>query len=153
MFHSRRDVLKTLGLAAAAVATLGGVGGVGGTSAHVEGGVLAMKEGARFGTCTLLRVDPQERGAVRMLLAGADERTFTVEVMRFDPQVPGVARAGSLALYVSNGGGGAAATDEEHGLGAMALAAEIAKREAAGMHVPQLSTMSERGEPSRAQIA
>ena len=88
-----------------------------------------------------------------MLLADADGRTFTVEVMRFDPRVPGVARAGSLAVYVSNGGGGAIATDEEHGLGAMALAAEIAKREAAGMHVPELATMSDRGEPCRAREA
>ena len=56
-------------------------------------------------------------------------------------------------MYVSNGGGGAIATDEEHGLGAMALAAEIAKREAAGMHVPQLATMSDRGEPGRAREA
>ena len=151
MFHSRRDVLKTLGITVAAVAALGA------TNARLHGGersgVLSFKAGTTFATCTLLRVEPQERGAVRMLLAGADGRTFTVEVMRFDPRVPGVARAGSLAVYVSNGGGGAIATDEEHGLGAMALAAEIAKREAAGMHVPQLATMSDRGEPGRAREA
>jgi hypothetical protein len=145
MHHNRRDVLKGLGLAVTAVVAFGGVKltrlATGGEVRHA----LAIAPGTVFGTCTLVRVDKQVRGAVPMLLATANGQTFGVEVMRFDPRMPGVARAGSLAVYVSNGGGGATRTDEEHGLAAMALAAEIARREARGMDVPALSTMRERG--------
>ena len=75
MFHSRRDVLKTLGITVAAVAALGA------TSARLHvgerSGVLSFKVGTMFATCTLLRVEPRERGAVRMLLADEGYASIT----------------------------------------------------------------------------
>jgi hypothetical protein len=154
MSLSRRNLLVSLGVAASAVTALG-VSGARLLGGGNVAGALALRPGTRFGSCTLLRVDARAGGAVPMLLAGVDGRTFRVEVMRFDPDVrspAAVARAGSLAVYLSNGGGGSTATDEEHGLGAMALADEIARREAAGMRVPALATMSERGERRESSV-
>jgi hypothetical protein len=104
----------------------------------------ALPAGMTIGTCTLTSVDPICDGAVPMSLVDSRGRAFQVEVMRFDAAAPGVARAGSLAVYLRNGGDGAKASDEEHGLAAMTIAAEIARRERDGAKVPRLCSVRDR---------
>jgi hypothetical protein len=89
-------------------------------------------------------VGPIVNGGVTVTLRARDGSTFHVDVLEHDAAAPGVARAGSLAVYVENGGAGGTATDEEQGLGAMALARVLARREAAGMRVPVLLTIRQR---------
>jgi len=97
----------------------------------------------QVGRCTLVAVRPIKAGGVPVVLATPSGRTFHVDVLRHDPATPGVARGGSLGVYVRNAGGGTRATDEEHGLGAMALAQLLAKREAEGRPIPALLTLRE----------
>jgi hypothetical protein len=137
MNHHRRDVLKGIGVAAVAIVAAKAV-------PAIAESVLGIAPGARFAECTLVRVEAEVAGAVTMVFADSRGHTFDVEALRFDARMPGVARAGSLALYLRNGGGGTTPTDEEHGLAVMALASAIAQREDAGMRVPVLATMSER---------
>jgi hypothetical protein len=85
-----------------------------------------------------------ELGALPVRLRDQAGRSFGVDLLRHDPTTPGIARAGSLAAYLSNDGGGMLATEEEHGLAAMAIAAHLAAREAAGARLPCLSTLRER---------
>lgn len=153
MLRNRRDVLKGLAVSAIAVTAGEATHRASAPRDGVAGTALAIPLGAAFAACTLEKIHPLARGAVTMTLADATGARFAVEVLRYDPAVPGVARAGSLAVYVSNGGGGTATTDEAHGLAAMALAAEIARREAAGARVPSLVTMSARGERARRRDA
>jgi hypothetical protein len=91
-----------------------------------------------------VRVLGERDGVLPIVIADRHGTEFEVEVMRFDAATPGVARAGSLAVYVNNGGDGDTATYEEHGLAAMALAAEIARREARGDAVAKLRSLRER---------
>ena len=135
--------LATLGgfAVAARVATWG---------THVRGGgqsiaprSIDIPAGARFADSTLIRTLDERHGAVPMVLVDAAGAEFEVEVMRFDAAAPGVARAGSLAVYINNGGDGRTATHEAHGLAAMALAREIARREANGGAVAPLASLPE----------
>ena len=86
-----------------------------------------------------------ELGQPRGDLTAAERASFTVDVLRHDPASPGVARAGSLAVYMKVGHG-RQVTHEAHGLAAMALASTLAQREAAGAPVPALLTLEERAE-------
>ncbi len=54
-----------------------------------------------------------------------------------------MARGGSLAVYMKVGTS-RRATNEQHGLAAMALAAELGRREGAGCPVPAVLTLRER---------
>jgi hypothetical protein len=100
--------------------------------------------GKRLGRCTVVRVDPIVAGAVPVTLRTDGGSEFEVDVLRHDPETPGVARAGSLAVFVNNGGSGDKATIEEHGLGAMALARWLEQREALGQPLPALWTLRQR---------
>jgi hypothetical protein len=84
--------------------------------------------GTRVGRCTLVAVRPLEVGGIPVVLCAPDGHIFEVDVLRHDPATPGVARAGSLGLYVRNNGTGSKSTHEEEGLGALALADLLAKR-------------------------
>ena len=117
------------------------------TPAPVSGPFADLQPGAAVGACKLVKVGAVAGGSVAFTLMAPDGRAFVVDVMKHDPATPGVARAGSLAVYVRNAGGGSKRTDEEQGLGAMALAGLLARREAAGGSVPALSTL--RGRASR----
>jgi hypothetical protein len=76
-------------------------------------------------------------GAIPVILAGADGARFQVDVLARDDAGPSpVAVTRSLGLFLSNGGDGALASRENHGLGARALAAALARNEAAGARVP-----------------
>ena len=100
--------------------------------------------GAKFGTCTVIGVARMEDGAIGVSLSGTDGRRFELEILGHDARTPGVARAGSLSVYVNNRGRGDTRTEEEHGLAAMALAAHLARRETAGESLPALPTLAER---------
>ena len=172
MLRTRREILTTLGLGLAGAAVLSRAGGAGalkglggrpspaaqpvgasGSAAAGEGGATAFAPGTALGPCTVVRVAGLEDGAIPIILASADGRKCEVDVMRFDPKVPGIARAGSMAIYLANNGDGEKPSDEAHGLGALALAAELARREASGAKVPALKTITERGNPRKAKAA
>jgi hypothetical protein len=149
MRWTRRELLGAMA-GALAGATLLGAGDANaagrgrGGAAHGGAPFPDLAPGTRLGPCTLVRVQPLERGGAPVVLRDPHGRDFVVEVHRHDPRAPGVARAGSLAVYVRNGGDGATRTDETHGLGAMALAARLEARERAGGRVPRLASIVER---------
>jgi hypothetical protein len=83
----------------------------------------SLREGARFGRWTIVRVHPMVRGTVRIDVRGNDAQVFALEILArdaFASRPP--AEVGALAIHVCNGGDGWAATHEEQGLAAMALA-------------------------------
>lgn len=149
MRWTRRELLGAMAGALATAGLLGAVdaqaaerarrGEARGSSAFPE-----LASGTRLGPCTLVRVLPVERGGVPVVLRDPRGHDFVVEVHRHEPQAPGIARAGSLAVYLRNGGDGATRTDETHGLGAMALASRLDARERAGGRVPRLASIVER---------
>jgi hypothetical protein len=82
-----------------------------------------LSAGTRFGRWTIVRVHPMARGTVRVDVRGNDGQVFALEILArdaFASRPP--AEVGALAIHVCNGGDGWAATHEEHGLAAMALA-------------------------------
>jgi hypothetical protein len=87
---------------------------------------------------------PVDQGALPFELEDPSGRRFVVEVHRRDTSVSGIRPAGSLDVFLRNGGTGTTPTDETHGLAAMALASMLAKREAEGRPIPELATIVER---------
>jgi hypothetical protein len=81
---------------------------------------------------------------VAVTLRAPNGSTFEVEVLRRDPGLPGIGRAGSLDVFLNNGGTGATPSVEEHGLAAMALARWLAQRESLGHPAPDLLTLPQR---------
>jgi hypothetical protein len=150
---TRREAFLGLGTIGAAVAAGGVVAGANAPTAdevarmsraRSSGRSTDIPAGTRVHESTLVRVLDERDGTLPIVLADRHGTEFEVEVMRFDASAPGVARAGSLAVYMNNGGNGDIATHEEHGLAAMALAAEIARREANGDAVAKLVSLRER---------
>lgn len=144
---SRRDLL-TAATALAALGTTGlasaaGPAGVAAAPRRARA-VPQLVAGLKLGECTLVRLLPIERAALPFELRDPRGHLFVVEAHRHDPRTPGIARAGSLDVFLSNGGTGATPTDETHGLAAMALARVLAARERAGHAVPELATIAER---------
>jgi hypothetical protein len=145
----RRKFLGTVGATAtvlAAARTLsepgGGSGGAGTVSEPLAAaGVLPR---ARFGACEVVSLESMKDGAVSVRFADSAGRPFEVELLGYDSRTPGVARAGSLGVYLNNKGRGSTATIEEHGLAAMALARHLARRQASGAKLPVLPTLAER---------
>ena len=135
---------------AGAEASAPGVGasgtGAAGAKATASGALdrLGVTSGARFATCTVQRACTTDDGAIAVTLTSSGGDEFQVELLGHDAATPGVARAGSLAVYMNNRGRGVTATVEEHGLAAMALASHIAHMEAAGIALPSLPTLNER---------
>jgi len=97
--------------------------------------------GMRVGRCVVVSVGPIEAGAIPVVLKAPDGSVFGLDILRHDPLAPGVSRAGSLAVFLKNGGSGRTASVEEHGLAAMALGKWLARREAMGRPVPPLLTL------------
>ena len=164
MRSSRRDALRALGVAAATatVTGLAPLARAAASRAHAPtgkrtrktpkpqrsaapGDYLADLRGACFAGCTVTDVAAIEHGCVAVTFKDPERASFTVDVLRHDPASPGVARAGSLAVYMKVGHG-RQVTHEAHGLAAMALASTLAQREAAGAPVPALLTLEERAE-------
>jgi hypothetical protein len=100
--------------------------------------------GLRIGSCTVLKVGEVVAGGIPVLLQAPNGSQFGVDILRHDRRTPGVARGGRLAVYLNNGGTGGTASNETHGLGAMALAGWLARRESHGCPVPSLLTLKQR---------
>lgn len=85
-------------------------------------------------------------GAIAVVMEDADGARFQVDVLRRADggRAEAIARTPSLEVWLSNRGDGATPTVEEQGLGAMALAEVLARREAEGAVVPALLTRDER---------
>jgi len=143
----RRGFLGGVGAAAAVVGAAPLLGGKAGAGALDLGSPLALAgvgAGARLGTCTVESVARSADGAISVRLTGADGRRFELELLGHDARTPGVATAGSLEVYVHNHGRGDTATDEEHGLAAMALARHLTAFQVAGGSLPIAPTLAER---------
>ncbi|MCC6527337.1 MAG: hypothetical protein IT373_32105 [Polyangiaceae bacterium] len=104
-----------------------------GTAARAQDAARAvapLAAGGALGPWSVRRVGPFERGALEVELDGP-AGSFTLEVMRRDgalPQrAPGMTR--HFVVLVKNRGDGATPTDEDQGLGAMALAEVVAANE------------------------
>lgn len=106
--------------------------------------VPKLAVGLKLGACTLERILPVERDALPFELKDPAGRLFIVEAHVHDPAHPGIARAGSLDVFLVNGGNGDTPTDETHGVAAMELARVLSLREQAGAEVPTLATIAER---------
>jgi len=154
----RRKFLGNVGATAAVVAAASSLGELGGQDAATtttstvgeepgEGNLLVgtgIRPKARFGTCEVLSLETTRDGVVGVRLADSTGQPFEIELLGYDPRTPGVARAGSLGVYMNNRGQGSTGTIEEHGLAAMALAGHLARREASGVRLPVLPTLAER---------
>jgi hypothetical protein len=153
----RRKFLGNVGATAAVVAAASSLGEIGGPDATTTASTVGEEAReakalagagvgpkARFGTCEVLSLESTPDGAVSVRLADSAGQPFEVELLGYDPHTPGVARAGSLGVYMNNRGRGTTATIEEHGLAAMALARHLARGEAAGAKLPVLPRLSER---------
>jgi hypothetical protein len=155
MKSTRRDALKALGVSVGVVA-LGSVETLarastrtsptsrdGRASRDEDTALFDGLPGMRFSTCEVTAVGDLEHGTIPIAFVDPQGQTFVVDVLRHDPALPGVARAGSLGVYIKVGRG-QRATDEAHGLAAMALARELAFRQENGARVPALLTLTER---------
>lgn len=154
MLRNRREVIKTL--LAGAAATLAVTAGkmrlsaltVASEGAPAQAGeafsALGLRPGMRFHSSVVSGVGAVEFGSIPVRLTDASGRSFAVDLLSQDGETPGVARTGTLGVYVSNDGDGCLATDEAHGLAAMAIAQHLARREAAGQRMPLLATLRER---------
>jgi hypothetical protein len=143
MLRSRRDVMLAMVAGVATTLTLAQRTARAGTVRAPEVGI---GPGMRFGGSIVRSVGPALLGAIPVRLVDGAGRPFTIDLLRHDPATPGVARGGTLGVYLCNDGEGALATDEAHGLAAMAIARHLAEREAAGSPVPSLPTLRERAE-------
>jgi hypothetical protein len=103
-----------------------------------------MQLGTPVGRCTLVAIRPVTDGRVPVVLRAPDGHEFLIEVLRHDPEAPGIAHAGRLGVYLHNGGSGTKETHEEEGLGAMAFAELLAAREERGLATPRLATIRDR---------
>ena len=128
---NRRQLLGAAAAAAAAVLVAPAFA----AGRPAAGPAVRLAPGMPLGPCRLVRELPLHEGSMPFELVDAAGGRFVVEVHRHDPGAPGIARAGSLSVYLRNGGTGATPTREDHGLGAMALAAELARLEATGRPV------------------
>jgi hypothetical protein len=110
-------------------------------------GYLAELVGKRLGTYRVESVGALDRGGIPVEMKTAGGVRFRVDVLRFDPSegAKGIGALSSVTVYLCNGGRGRKATDEKLGLGAMALADELARREREGARPPRgLLTMGQR---------
>ncbi len=103
--------------------------------------------GASVERWTIVAIHPIRHGALPIVLTAPGGTPFQVDVLARDPGgAQGVANTESLSLFVANRGDGGTPTDEDQGLGAMALARALAKRQSAGAETPTLSTFAQRAQ-------
>ena len=96
-----------------------------------------LKAGTRLGTYTVDTVHGLYWGAIPVILRDSDGVRFQVDVLRRGLGQGGVGNTTQLSVYVANGGNGKVDTGNARGLGAMALAAGLGRREAAGARAPR----------------
>jgi len=91
-----------------------------------------------------------QHGAIPVVLSDSRGTRFQVDVLRRDSALepterePAVAFAQGVALYLSNRGNGNKGTNEEHGLGVMALATALRTRAKRGPVPAAVTTFAER---------
>jgi hypothetical protein len=131
---------------AAAIGVGGWMIGRGRMRGHQLGPVFAdARPGTRVGPCTIVAVHPLHFGAVPIVLETSAGRRYQVDVLARDPGGPdGVASTSRLSLFVANGGNGRTDTDEEQGLGVMALGDLLGASDRSGVELPALLTMQQR---------
>jgi hypothetical protein len=139
-------VIIGAGVAVAGVGLGGWVFSRARTREHQLGPVFAAAQpGQRVGPCTIVAVHPLNHGGVPMVLETSSGRRYQVDVLARDPSGPdGVATTARLSLFVANGGDGRTDTDEEQGLGAMALAELLRHSDRAAAPLPALLTLAQR---------
>ncbi len=104
-----------------------------------------LTSGALAGRWTITRLYGVHMGAIPVVLQAEQGKPFQVDILRRDARGPeGVGTTATLSLFVANRGTGTEPTDEQQGLGVIALARGLERREQAGARVPALLTMSER---------
>jgi hypothetical protein len=144
----RRSFLSRVGVAAGVVAVAAPERALAQTlTAAVPGAAppLGLEPSQHIGRWTIVEVHPVRFGAVPVILEDGDGERFQVDVLRRGPNpdaAEGVGRTDMLSVFLSNRGDGETATREEHGLGALALAAALDRR---GAEMPDgLLTFEER---------
>lgn len=95
--------------------------------------VAPLGPGEKIARWKVEAIRPLAEGAVTVVVAGEDQRSFQLEILARDPspiapRAPG--ETSRFAIYVRNGGDGFVPTDEEQGLAAMALAEIVRRNEA-----------------------
>lgn len=116
---------------------------------------LSDLTGQALGPYRVESVGALERGGIPIVLSTASGTRFRVDVLRVDPAdgITGIGVASAVSVYLRNGGNGNTATNEEQGLGAMALAAELQRRARAGERPPsELLTRGERDALDSARV-
>ena len=105
-----------------------------------------LKAGTQLGRWKIEAIHAVRNGALPVTMSDASGTQFQVDVLRRDGSeqgVNGVGNTDGLSVFVLNGGNGSKSTEEEWGLGALALAAELARRESLAS-APGLLTWRER---------
>jgi hypothetical protein len=105
-------------------------------------GTLAA--GTQLGQWKVVAVHRETCGGIPIILE-TEGQLFQVDVLRRDdagPRAPG--QSARYSVFVANQGNGQRSTVEVQGLGAMALAQEIARMEARGVALPELLSLEER---------
>ena len=100
----------------------------------------------KFFTSTIVAVGEREMGAIPVTLVDGRGDELSRGRAAARRVGTGVARAGSLSVYMCNNGGGSTRTNEANGLAAMAIADHLAQCEAAGARPPALLTLADRAE-------
>lgn len=106
-------------------------------------GLPGLVPGTQIGRWTVEEVHPLTFGGVPVILSSARTGRFQVDVLKRDPEIAGVGDTRELSVFVSNLGNGSKSTQEEQGLGAMALARELLKLDSSPSR-PELLTLRER---------
>ncbi len=105
-----------------------------------------LQIGSRIERWTIVAILDPSHGGIPVVMATATGERFRVDVLRRDDAALGVANTSQLSLYLCNQGRGTLATEEEHGLGAMALARALEKTEKTAAQLPRLLTLRERNQ-------
>ncbi len=104
-----------------------------------------LAAGGRLGDWRISRVHGLYLGAIPVVMVDSAGTSFQVDVLRRDADgLQGVGNTDALSLFLANQGNGSRPTDENHGLGVMALAHQLSRRGPAD--VPGLLTFSQRRE-------
>ncbi len=107
----------------------------------------SIAPGASLQRWTVVAVHPVTLGALPIVLETDTGHRYQVDVLARDPEGPsGVADTEHFSLYVSNRGDGSSPTDEDQGLGAMALASALRDHERSADTLPSLLTLRQRNE-------
>ena len=104
-----------------------------------------LTSSALEGRWSIARLYGVHMGAIPVVLQTEQGKRFQVDILRRDAQGPeSVGATNRLSLFIANSGSGTEPTDEQQGLGVIALARALARREQAGARIPALLTMGER---------